>query len=102
MFSGKNRITSRRRSNKVSSSAADRRRRLLNSVVAEVLEPRLMLTGFHVNQVMPVGTTDPFDSIQIQFNQAVDNSTVVLSDFTMAGSGGPISPQSVSRISSTV
>jgi RHS repeat-associated protein len=62
----------------------------------------VLLSSFYINQLTPVGTTDPFDAVQLQFSEPVDDSSVQLSDFTVSGPHGAIAPQSITRISSTV
>ena len=66
----------------------------------EALEPRILLaTDLWVTQVDPTGGAGhPFDALQIQFSQAVQDGSFTLEDVDLTGPGGQIAPNGLAKL----
>lgn len=80
------------------SAGATRRRRCSRRMpdrtfrpTMEMLESRLMLAGdFHITALNPIGAAgNPFSTMEISFNRAVDETTFTVDDVLIGGTGSP-------------
>ncbi|HOD83279.1 MAG TPA: LamG domain-containing protein, partial [Phycisphaerae bacterium] len=71
-----------------------------HSPQVEALEPRLLLAGdLRVDQVAASGAAgQPFDKLQVQFNQDVQEASFTLADIALTGPGGAITPAGLTRL----
>jgi len=70
------------------------------SAQVEALEPRLLLAGdLRIDAVVAAGAADqPFDKLEVQFNQDVQEASFTLADIALSGPGGVITPTGLTRL----
>ena len=71
-------------------------------LVLEPLESRILLSGPAVTKLIPDGPAGhPFDSLEVDFDEAVQSATLTASEVSLTGPGGPIAPSAINELSSS-